>query len=440
MLNFNQFTSRPMTVLVMTTLGMGTLELLRRILVKNQNNKQGSNDKSYQLVITSTSNNYAENALEKYLNLHRRNILNNYRRGIVFSKLESDDDKRIMYSLVANYTYKLNYSGKIINICKTNGTNYPQIELSCDCEKLLQKFLNQVSSEFYQNHNDTNLIRLIGTDSNNIHIAKLNVRKNFNNMCFPEQISEKIKYIVANYRDIFRKRSNLGTPRKIGVLLSGYAGCGKTSTAYCMSHETGMKLYKIRDLDNLFEKVLQIEPNSIVLFDDIDKIKGISDTSDENKDGKIGNLLEILDGYHALDQCIVLISTNRPDNIHPELLRFGRVDYHLKFGPVQDRQVQHAYNLSFDAELDMELCQGIAQSGLSMADITGIFGYYGCPEDALRHLELLANERKEKINNDLKILEEAEKELSRKKQTQRRRDDLEALEVEMKINELANNI
>jgi chaperone BCS1 len=62
---------------------------------------------------------------------------------------------------------------------------------------------------------------------------------------------------------------------------------------------------------------------------------------------KLKIMLEYLDGYFSLKNCIVIMTTNHPEKLDPALIRPGRVDYHIHFDAPTNDDLLTIYN---DAE------------------------------------------------------------------------------------------
>lgn len=196
-----------------------------------------------------------------------------------------------------------------------------------------------------------------------------------------DKILKKIDFFLNNKEWYIRK----GIPYVLGFLLYGKPGCGKTSFIKALMNYTGRHGINIRltddfDMDSL-KDVIQKEkiddyvlPNDkrILIFEDIDcmgdmvkKRKDVdkeTDTNEKDSDDEMfdkisekqkldlkkmiaenkksntkNNLsyfLNILDGLIECNGRIIIMTTNKPDNLDPALIRPGRIDEKIEFKEV----------------------------------------------------------------------------------------------------------
>ncbi len=177
-----------------------------------------------------------------------------------------------------------------------------------------------------------------------------------------------------------------------GVLLYGPPGTGKTLMAKAIANEAQSNFISIKGPELLnkyvgesekgvrevFEKARSNAP-TVVFFDEIDSIAG--ERGARMGDSGVGErvvsqLLTELDGLEALEDVVVIATTNRPDLIDSALLRPGRLDRHIHV-PVPDRDARraifevHTRNkpLADDVDID-ELADGT--DGYVGADIEAV--------------------------------------------------------------------
>lgn len=140
-----------------------------------------------------------------------------------------------------------------------------------------------------------------------------------------------------------------------GVLLYGPPGTGKTLMAKAIANESESNFISIkgpellnkfvgeseRGVREVFEKARENAP-TIVFFDEIDSIAGQRGQSVGDSgvgERVVSQLLTELDGLEALEDVVVIATTNRPDLIDSALLRPGRLDRHVHV-PVPDTEAR----------------------------------------------------------------------------------------------------
>jgi len=115
-----------------------------------------------------------------------------------------------------------------------------------------------------------------------------------------------------------------------------------------------------------------VPPGSVVLFEDIDCMKGgkaresveqsgvqkKAEQRDEKKADIFGvtlsGLLNVLDGFHTPDNVLFMMTSNHIDALDPALLRPGRIDYRLYLGAATDEQKVELYLRFFPRAAERE--------------------------------------------------------------------------------------
>jgi transitional endoplasmic reticulum ATPase len=157
-----------------------------------------------------------------------------------------------------------------------------------------------------------------------------------------ERLRETVQWPLQ-YADAF-ERVKL-TPAK-GVLLYGPPGTGKTLLAKAVANEAESNFISIKGpelLDKfvgesekgvreIFSKARENAP-TVIFFDEIDAIAG--ERGGNAGDSGVGErvvsqLLTELDGLEALEDVVVIATTNRPDLLDDALVRPGRLDRHVR--------------------------------------------------------------------------------------------------------------
>lgn len=205
---------------------------------------------------------------------------------------------------------------------------------------------------------------------------------------------------------------------RLGILLYGYPGCGKTLLALAVAGQCGLNFISIKGPEilnkyigasealvrELFERAQAAKP-CILFFDEFDSIapkRGHDSTG--VTDRVVNQMLTQMDGAEGLDGVYVLAATSRPDLIDSALLRPGRLDKLVICDmPNYDdrldilRTITASMDLADDVKLE-EIAHGT--EGFSGADMQGL-GYNAYLKAV--HVKLAANEAKaseQKPNKD----------------------------------------
>ena len=163
----------------------------------------------------------------------------------------------------------------------------------------------------------------------------------------------------------------LGVPYHRGYLLYGPPGTGKTSLVSGLSAKFGMSIY-VMNLTEFNDRSLKsamndVPENSMILFEYIDcmrtgnrradatveKAREANPTgSDKNNAANnvgvtLSGLLNVLDGFHAPENVVFVMTTNQIEALDPALLRPGRIDYKLYMGEATETQRVELYRRFF---------------------------------------------------------------------------------------------
>lgn len=182
---------------------------------------------------------------------------------------------------------------------------------------------------------------------------------------------ERFRASRARYR-------RLGVPYHRGYLLYGPPGTGKTSLVSALGARYGMSIYVVNLTEfndrSLKSAMNDVPEGSVILFEDIDCMKTgnrrpesnewnekqPSSTVTEKVDPTAGfavtlsGLLNVLDGFHAPENVVYVMTTNKVEALDPALLRPGRIDYRLFMGEAVASQRIELYRRFFPEATEAE--------------------------------------------------------------------------------------
>jgi chaperone BCS1 len=185
-------------------------------------------------------------------------------------------------------------------------------------------------------------------------------------------------------------------PYHRGYLLYGPPGTGKTSLVSAIAAHFGVSIYTVNLTDfndrTLMKAVNQVSPNSVLLFEDIDCMKGSQARAEANSGVKdnipaatnegaakqngvtLSGLLNVLDGFYAPTNVIFVMTTNHVEALDVALLRPGRIDYKLYLGKATDRQKIELYRRFFPDGSEPEARTFVEASAMAetMAEFQGL--------------------------------------------------------------------
>ena len=294
-------------------------------------------------------------------------------------------------------------------------------------------------------------------------MKKFQTNRKFSNLFGPEIdiVKKRVEFFIKNKKWYDEK----GIPYTIGLLLSGQAGAGKTSSVKCLANETKRHIININlnnditktQFENLFfNEVLSVLNTStgqtekysipldqrIYVLEDIDcqsdlvmeralknapQEKEESDTSllqsvktNPNKPDTYNNpvqtgsekldlsfLLNILDGVLEIPGRIVIMTSNYIDKLDHALIRPGRIDIIANFKKCVNKtlieMIEFFYDLSL-SEKDKKRILGLKEFIVSPAEMGKVmFENFDNYKNTIERLEKICEEKEKEEEEKEKI-------------------------------------
>lgn len=202
---------------------------------------------------------------------------------------------------------------------------------------------------------------------------------------------------VEQFRRSKGRYEQLGIPYHRGYLFYGPPGTGKTSLVSALAAHFALSIYVINLAEfndrSLMKAVNQVPANSVLLFEDIDCMRG-SQSREEPATKSAGNgnsatatkenapanivtlsgLLNVLDGFQAPSGVLFAMTTNHVEKLDTALLRPGRIDYKFFLGKASDQQKVDLYRRFFPNASEPEAREFVdaSRSAETMAEFQGL--------------------------------------------------------------------
>lgn len=197
------------------------------------------------------------------------------------------------------------------------------------------------------------------------------INHSFYNVVLPEDTTKRIIRGLVGWdssKDWYKEHQ---LTHKIGVLLHGKPGTGKTTVAKCISNMfnncpilTIDSNDMIKSIKNVISFRKKYAGNIIVLIEDFDMFfmsreeKEDPDIDANIKKQKMTNmnyLFQMLDGMYSSEDTIYIATTNYVDKLDPALIRHGRFDIQEEFGYFEKEDaIKAAELLGYDESIFVE--------------------------------------------------------------------------------------
>jgi hypothetical protein len=185
-----------------------------------------------------------------------------------------------------------------------------------------------------------------------------------------ETIFKRLDEFIIN-KDWYQEK---GIPYKIGLLLKGPPGNGKTTLFKAIAgkykreiHYMNLHDYEMSDsgLRNAFRS---LNDNSLLIIEDIDSY---FEEKRKLRNDKISftSLINCLDGVLSPEGVIMIFTTNKELDLDPALLRPGRIDFQVEIPKPSIIEVRGLYKHIFEKDLNLDNLR----NGHSMAEIQNVF-------------------------------------------------------------------
>lgn len=135
-----------------------------------------------------------------------------------------------------------------------------------------------------------------------------------------------------------------GIPWKLGIILHGPPGTGKTSLIHALASDFGLNIKYIKSLHGLGSAFMAGREHDLFVIEDIDTIAGgLKRESDGGGEGAaialsaaspLHEILNAMDGMQTPDGLKFIVTTNHIGRLDPALVRPGRIDDVIEVGPL----------------------------------------------------------------------------------------------------------
>ena len=155
--------------------------------------------------------------------------------------------------------------------------------------------------------------------------------------------------------EFYRER---GIPYKLGILLYGEPGTGKSSLVHAIASELNKDVIVLTAgaiLNGKLNKYNMVccDTPPIIVIEEIDTIVNSRQNKELGEKEKVilSELLNFLDGPSSPDSCVIIATTNHIEKLDPAIIRSGRFDIKIHMGKIsRDLAIQMCLDFGCNPE------------------------------------------------------------------------------------------
>ena len=206
---------------------------------------------------------------------------------------------------------------------------------------VVERFMSDCRPEEHKNSIHVTLFSATGSDGG-LRRRKRGLETVFVDPEIKQRLVERFKW----FSGAEEWHSARGIPWKLGVVLFGPPGTGKTSLIHALASDFGFDIKYIRSLHGLAAAFRSGTKDDLFVIEDIDAMSGTltrdnakkreGTTQDEAgmRGSPLHEILNSMDGMLTPDGLKFIVTTNHLDRLDPAIVRPGRIDEVIEIGPL----------------------------------------------------------------------------------------------------------
>jgi ATP-dependent 26S proteasome regulatory subunit len=290
------------------------------------------------------------------------------------------------------------YTIKTINNKIIEKTDNPEYKKYYEIKKKLLDESKDISTKEIINTIGMEPDPYISIEKSNYKIENKVVNKkycSFDNLYLRKQQDTILFNLTQRFLNDKKLMEELGIPNKLGVLLYGEPGCGKTTTIITLGSYLGRDIFYLNlksietngELKMIFDYVnSEHSGGGIIVLEDIDAMTNIvanrsgqmdisnktntNDLVDSDEDTiTLEYLLNLLDGTLTFNDSVVIITTNHLEKLDPAIYRPGRIDNLIEMKKCDHYQISRIFKRFIKRDIDSNVLDKIQENKFTPAKI-----------------------------------------------------------------------
>ena len=240
-------------------------------------------------------------------------------------------------------------------------------------------YQNHWSQDYYQNHCQNLQKKEIPV----VVTEEINEKyKSIDTLYLRENDYKKLVNVLSRFKNCGHLYEKYGLPNKLGILLHGHPGTGKSTTIQVIGSYLQKNVYCVdlssvqsnEELQMIFDEINNALGGGIIVFEDIDAMTSIVHNRKNNNVSEGAKLtldyfLNLLQGSLTRDGTIFIATTNHIEKLDPAFYRIGRFDVNIEMKKCDSYQIATIFEKFVGRHIDKETLNKIESEKFTPAEI-----------------------------------------------------------------------
>jgi len=193
---------------------------------------------------------------------------------------------------------------------------------------------------------------------------------------------KKLVNVLSRFKNCTYLYEKYGLPNKLGVLLYGEPGTGKSTTIQVIASFLQKNVYSVdlssvetnEELQMIFDEINNSLGGGIIVFEDIDAMTSVVHNRENNNVTKgakftLDYFLNLLQGSLTRDGTIFIATTNHIEKLDPAFYRVGRFDVNIEMKKCDHYQIATIFEKFVGRIIDTNVLNKIKSDKYTPAEI-----------------------------------------------------------------------